>query len=236
MMGSPRTDSALRLIAVTPGRGTAAGVVARAADAMRGGATSIWLRERHRPDHELRDMLELLCDAAEPTGAAIVISGRPDLAEEFGLFGVHLGYRDPRIGTVRPGLKPGIHIGYSAHDPLQTETVRAADYITLSPVHPTRKADREAHASPLGLTRFATLAAGVDRPIVGLGGITVGLAADVIDAGACGVAVMGAVFSAKEAGAAARSLRTEVDQALASRRARSTPDGDQAHRGSEDLR
>lgn len=217
-MGSLRTpESSLRLIAVTPGVGTASDVVARARDAMRGGVTSVWLRERHRSDAELRGMLGRLCVASEPTGAAIVISGRPDLAEEFGLFGVHLGFPDPRVADVRRDVGPGIRVGYSAHDPLEATSVNVADYITLSPVYPTRKADREVQSTPLGLDRFAMLAAGVDCPVVGLGGISAGLVADVIGSGACGIAVMGAIFSAKDSGSAAEALRSEVDQARSSR-------------------
>lgn len=100
--------------------------------------------------------------------------------------------------------------------------MKAADYITLSPVYPTRKADREEQSMPLGLDRFAALVAGVDCPVVGLGGVSAGLAAGVIDAGACGIAVMGAIFSAKDARSAAETLRSEVDHALSSRIAEPT--------------
>jgi thiamine-phosphate pyrophosphorylase len=44
-------------------------------------------------------------------------------------------------------------------------------------------------------------------PVIGIGGITIDRAADVVTTGAVGVAVVGAVFLADDPAAAARGLR-----------------------------
>ena len=50
-------------------------------------------------------------------------------------------------------------------------------------------------------------------PVIGIGGITVERARDVIQAGAGGVAVISAILASESRGAAARALREAVDAA-----------------------
>ncbi|MCL6628111.1 MAG: thiamine phosphate synthase, partial [Armatimonadetes bacterium] len=54
-------------------------------------------------------------------------------------------------------------------------------------------------------------------PVVGIGGITAANAAEVIRAGAAGVAVIAAVFGAEDVRGAAAALRQVVDAALGER-------------------
>lgn len=214
------TDPALRLIAVTPGVGSADELVARAMAALKGGATTIWVRERQRPEQELREVLEALQRGAAATGGAVVVSARPDLAVELGLSGAQLGFRDETVPSVRRAFGRSIRLGYSAHDPLDSAAVAAADFITLSPVFPTTKPDSSPPATPMGLARFAALTAIAARPVVALGGVDAATVRAVIHAGACGVAVMGAIFGmaavseVSDVADAAASLRALVERAL----------------------
>ena len=66
----------------------------------------------------------------------------------------------------------------------------------------------------LGLVRGTAAAAG-KVPMLAIGGIDESNAGDVIDAGAAGVAVRGAILHAREPGEAARSIREAVDRGLA---------------------
>ncbi|PYP91965.1 MAG: thiamine phosphate synthase, partial [Gemmatimonadetes bacterium] len=65
---------------------------------------------------------------------------------------------------------------------------------------------------PLGAGGFARLArlAPDGVPVIGIGGVTAGNAASLMSAGAAGVAVIGAVWTATDPGAAARALRAAL--------------------------
>jgi thiamine-phosphate diphosphorylase len=91
-----------------------------------------------------------------------------------------------------------------------------ATYVSLGPIFPTRT---KPDAGPVvGLEGLRRVVQAVRIPVVAIGGIDAGNAAEVIAAGAAGVAVIRAVVGQADIAAAARALRAEVDAALARRR------------------
>jgi thiamine-phosphate pyrophosphorylase len=80
-----------------------------------------------------------------------------------------------------------------------------APFVTISPVAPTPT--KPGYGPPLGVegVRAAVAAAG-DMPVFALGGVTEGNARSFCDAGAYGVAVMGAVLRAEDPDAVVRDL------------------------------
>ena len=83
-----------------------------------------------------------------------------------------------------------------------------ADYVGIGPVYAT--ASKGDAGSAIGVAELARLIALCARPAVGIGGIDATNAAAVIDAGARGVAVIRALFSAADPEEAARSLRSAI--------------------------
>ena len=67
----------------------------------------------------------------------------------------------------------------------------------------------------LGLHRFAEICAAVDKPVIGIGSITVDRVADVLAAGAYGVAVLSAVVCQNDPQAACQAFADEIARALA---------------------
>lgn len=200
----------LRLLVVTPGDGEVTRLPRLAEQSFAGGATALWVRERAFTPAVLRVLLRDLLPIARAHAAALIVSGEVALAAELGLDAVHLGFRDAPPATLRrqrPGL--ALPLGFSAHDPLDRQAIAAADYVTLSPVFAT-PAKRDL-VPPLGLARFAALVEGIACPVVALGGIDVGTAADLIRAGASGVCVMRAVTQAADPRAAAAEIRAAID-------------------------
>ncbi len=139
----------------------------------------------------------LWLDDLEDTGATVIVHARtPDgarLAAARGL-GLHLPSGvDPAPWRARiPGL-----LGASCHDRAQLERADGVcDYATLSPVFaPTSKPhDRR---STLGLHGLARACSGLDLPVLALGGLGPGNARGCLQAGAWGVAGIGA-FGAPE--------------------------------------
>jgi thiamine-phosphate diphosphorylase len=72
----------------------------------------------------------------------------------------------------------------------------------------------------IGLDGVREVCAAVSIPVIGIGGITVQNAGDVIRAGASGVAVISAIFDAPDPRAAAAELRAAIDAAWAKRHGR----------------
>lgn len=163
------------------------------------GATHIVLRERDLPHPERSALAAQLLRAP----GLVLIAAREGLP---GAGGVHLSAAQP---VTDAGDTP-IH-GRSCHN--EDEISRARDggatYVTISPAAPTES--KPGYGPPLlpaGIRRLA--AAAGDLPAYALGGITVENAASFREAGAYGVAVMGALMRADDPGAAAEKLIAEV--------------------------
>src|SRR5690606_14542996 len=89
------------------------------------------------------------------------------------------------------------------------------DYVGVGPIYATQsKADA---GDPYGPDLIRRLRPGSPLPVVAIGGIAAETAAAVIDAGADGIAVISAIFGSDDPAAAARRLRTIVDDARSRR-------------------
>jgi len=87
------------------------------------------------------------------------------------------------------------------------------DYATLSPVWETPS--KPGYGPVLGLDGLAAACAAVpDLPIVALGGVVPGRAAACLDAGAAGVAVMGAIMTAPDPAAVVRGFLAEMGETV----------------------
>lgn len=174
---------------------------------LEGGVRLIQFREKDLPPRERYVLgLEVMGLAAR-FSAHVIANGDPALALALGAAGVQLGRDTLPVGAVRERLGFEGLIGYSAHSaPEAAEALAAgADFITLSPVFPARsKFSRGPH---LGLERFGEMVRALSGPVYALGGIGPENAAGCRAAGACGVALIGALLGAEDPAAAARELR-----------------------------
>jgi thiamine-phosphate pyrophosphorylase len=211
---TPRVD--VRLYVVTDPDLTPRGVVVeRALAAVAGGATIVQLRDKAADTVALTGAARALVEALRPTGVPLIVNDDVEAARRAGAAGVHVGVADLPPARARDLLGPDAIIGWSIEDPAQlgdAASVAACDYVAASPVWSTpTKTDT---APDLGLSGVASIRARTTLPVVGIGAIrTPDLAADVITAGADGVAVVSAVFGAADVTGAARALRIAVDEA-----------------------
>jgi thiamine-phosphate pyrophosphorylase len=135
-----------------------------------------------------------------------------DVALAAGAAGAHLGHDDPPLDALRAEAPPGFLLGISVGSVAEAERVRAwpADYWSVGPCFATgSKPDAGKALGPAGLAALARLAP-EGMPVIGIGGITPGTAAEIIRAGAVGVAVLGAVLGAADPEAAARAINAAV--------------------------
>jgi len=184
-------------------KGRDAVAVCRAA--AQGGATMIQVRWKDGAPAEILELTRALV-AALPV--PVLVNDRADIALAAGAAGAHLGWDDPPVEALRPHLPAGFLLGLSVGSP--DEAARAAtsaDYWSVGPCFTTpTKHDAGAPLGPEGFAALARLAP-EGTSVIGIGGITASNARPIIDAGASGVAVVGAVLGSSNPEMAARTIR-----------------------------
>ena len=198
----------LTLVAITDGvRGGASEIVQRALACVRGGATLVQLRLK---DADARTQVEVAraLIAALPSRIPLIMNDRADLAIAAGAAGVHVGPEDLPAAAVRRMLGPDRIVGVSVGNDAEALQASDADYVGIGPVYAT--ASKGDAGDAIGVEELARLAALCARPCVAIGGIDATNAAAAIAAGASGVAVIRALFSAVDPEEAARLLRCAI--------------------------
>jgi thiamine-phosphate pyrophosphorylase len=174
--------------------------------AIDGGVTLVQLRDKHvdaRPMLALgRRLLELL----RPAGIGLIVNDRIDVALALDAEGVHIGQKDIPYAEARRQLGPSRIIGVSVGS--EAEARQAAewdvDYVGVGPAYTT--ATKPDAGMALGVDETARLAKLARHRAVAIGGIDATNAAALYAAGLEGVAVISAICSAADPGAATREL------------------------------
>lgn len=180
-------------------------------DAVLGGVTVVQLRDKESDGRALYEAGRALAAALAPLDVALLVNDRVDVAHAVGA-GVHLGQSDLHVEVARRILGPRATIGLSVDSVEQAREADGADYLAASPVFPTPS---KADAGPaLGLDAVRALRGATTLSLVGIGGVSVANAADVIKAGADGIAVVSAILASDRPREAAAELRAAVDRAL----------------------
>lgn len=178
--------------------------------ALEGGARALQLREKDLSGRELFVMAAELRRITREYGARLLINGRPDIALAVEADGVHLGKDGLPVAAARRLLGPQHLIGYSAH--AVGEAARAekdgADFVTLGPVYFTPS--KRGYGEPLGPEALRTAGAALSIPVFALGGIKQDNIAEVMAAGAGGIALISAIIAAPDPQAAAASLQQTI--------------------------
>jgi thiamine-phosphate pyrophosphorylase len=180
--------------------------------ALQGGVSCVQLREKALATRDFVALARAVKDLLAPFAVPLVINDRLDVALACGAHGVHLGQSDMPVALARQLLPPEVFIGLSVES--LGDVSRAAgqpvDYLGISPVYATpTKTDT---AAPWGLAGVSQVRAMTGLPLVAIGGIHQGNAAQVLQAGADGLAVVSAICSAPDPGLAAQSF-TEIFRA-----------------------
>ena len=182
-------------------------------EAVEAGIRWVQLRDHQAPDELFRREAWSLVNEIRhiDEDVSISINARLGTAEAQAL-NFHTGRRGPRIAEVRSRLSRAL-VGYSAHDAEDAARAKAvgADYITFSPIFPTAS---KPDARPAGLASLRQVVTAVDPlPVLALGGIDASNAAACLEAGAAGVAVIGAVLRQRDIARAVRNLLEAVGSA-----------------------
>ena len=173
--------------------------------ALRGGVDVVQLRDKELGDDDLVRAAEPFRRACDEHGALFVLNDRPDLVAACDADGVHVGQGDATLAEARRAVGAERLVGLSASAPGELDA--EPDYFGVGAVFGTpTKAD--AVTSGLELVRAA--AARLAIPWFAIGGIDLSNVAEVVAAGAPGVAVVRAIRDADDPEEAARSLKLHV--------------------------
>jgi thiamine-phosphate pyrophosphorylase len=187
-----------------------------------GGATLVQLRDKVSETRAMVEEARAIKHALIPFGVPFVVNDRADVALAAGADGVHLGPEDMAVEDARRLLGSSAIVGLSVKSVAEAETapVDLIDYVGSGGVYVTlSKQQKNAPIGPAGLARIVDVLhrRASDLPVCGIAGIDAGNAAEVIAAGADGVAVISALSLVPDPQAAARGLREIVDAMLAKR-------------------
>lgn len=187
------------------------------AAAVEGGATMVQLREKTTETRDFVIQAQRLKVLLTPLGVPLLINDRVDVALAAGADGVHVGQSDMLCEDVRRLMGPKAIIGLSIENEEQLVAAERldVDYLGIGPVLPT--STKKDHSPPWGVEGIARARKLTRHPFVAIGSVSAANAAEVVAAGADGVAVVSALCSAQDPAASARELREAVDKGRALR-------------------
>ena len=179
--------------------------------AVEGGVDIVQLREKDLPGRLLLDLAMNIRRAIDDK-ALLIINERIDVALLANADGVHLGEEALNPSDARSLVGDNMLIGRSVHDnegALEAQR-QGADYLIAGSVFSTRS---HPGRSPQGLSFIESLEPILTIPYLAIGGINARNAADVVRAGASGVAVISAILSSLQPGETACRLKHDIRSA-----------------------
>jgi thiamine-phosphate pyrophosphorylase len=166
--------------------------------ALDGGVKAVQLREKDLGSRELYGLAKEMHRLTERYSARLFINDRIDVALAVGADGVHLGAGSIPVSEARRVWGADLLIGYSAHssDEACQAAAEGADFLTIGPVYQTPS--KAAYGKPLGLSVLPATVARISIPVFALGGVKQSCIADVLAAGASGIALISAILAAED--------------------------------------
>lgn len=176
------------------------------------GVRLIQYRNKRASGRELFETSRELAEYLNPIGVRFIVNDRADVAALVRAGGVHVGQDDLGVEQARRVVGEGKWVGISTHNPGQFRSAleTSAEYIAVGPIFATGSKENPDPVVGVGFVREAR--AMTDKPIVAIGGITLERAAEVIEAGADCVAIIGDILGAENVGKRARQYVDLLEQ------------------------
>ncbi len=202
----------MRLYAVTDSSWTGQQTLAQQVEAaILGGVTCVQLREKHADKDAIWAQALEIAPICKQYGVPFIVNDDVDIALAAGADGVHVGQEDMLAADVRRRAGEKLIIGVSAHtveEALEAQR-NGADYLGVGAVFAT-STKTNVHTMTPELLR--AICDAVDIPVVAIGGINKENMAQLKGCGADGVALVSAIFGAKNITAECKRLRALAEQ------------------------
>lgn len=184
-----------KLHLVTP---PSADVVGTTEKALAAGAPLVQLRTKGLSDRARLAHTRLLRERCRAAGARCLVNDRVDLALAVEADGVHVGVEDVPVEVARALLGSDAVVGATCRDAdaARRAVDAGATYLGVGPAYATTtKSDLPEPLGPAGIEAVTTAVA---IPVIAIAGVTLDRVPELLDAGAWGVAVVAAVYSAPD--------------------------------------
>lgn len=158
------------------------------------GIEIIQLRLKNKTESELREAIQQAVELSKRYPTRLFINDHWHMAIEYGAYGVHLGQEDVLDADLKAIQKAGLRLGISTHGAYEFVLAQQLkpSYLAIGAIFPTRTKDMSGQIQGLdNLKQILTLKS--DIPIVGIGGLTLDNANEVIQTGVNSIAVVTAV-------------------------------------------
>lgn len=166
-------------------------------EALQGGVTLLQYRNKNGEGGKLYAEALALKELCDKYNVPLIIDDRLDIAIAVGAAGVHIGQDDIPCKIARQVLGDDFIIGVSAHNPAEAQQAidGGADYLGCGAVYATTT---KAKVTALGLDGLAAIRKAVQIPMVGIGGVDLTNAKDVLATGVEGIAIVRAILGAQD--------------------------------------
>lgn len=182
-------------------------------EALENGVTCVQLREKELNEGDFLKEAKQISALCKEYKVPFIVNDNVDIAIACKADGIHIGQEDMELKSVRKLVGEDMIIGVSAHT--VEEAIKAqeggADYIGIGAVFAT---STKTDVDVLSFDTLKSICEAVDIPTVAIGGIKKDNICKLKGSGIDGVAVVSAIFAAKDIATATKELLFEVKKAV----------------------
>jgi thiamine-phosphate pyrophosphorylase len=179
--------------------------------ALDAGAPVVQVRAKELTSRALYELASRVAERCAATGALCIVNDRPDVAVAVDAGGVHLGDDDLPVLAARRVLGTIGVVGATARDPesARAQEAAGASYLGVGPAYATTT--KRGLPTALGAHGVRAVADVVGIPVVAVAGVTTERVPELLEAGAFGVAVIGAISEAEDPARATEALLAALE-------------------------
>lgn len=182
-------------------------------EALENGVTCVQLREKELNESDFLKEAKQISTLCKEYKVPFIVNDNVNIAIACKADGIHIGQEDMELTNVRKLVGEDMIIGVSAHT--VEEAIKAqeggADYIGIGAVFAT---STKTDVDVLSFETLRSICEAVDIPTVAIGGIKKDNICKLKGSGIDGVAVVSAIFAAKDIATATKELFLEVKKAV----------------------
>lgn len=182
-------------------------------EALENGVTCVQFREKELDESDFLKEAKQISTLCKEYKVPFIVNDNVNIAIACKADGIHIGQEDMELTNVRKLVGEDMIIGVSAHT--VEEAIKAqeggADYIGIGAVFAT---STKIDVDVLSFETLRSICEAVDIPTVAIGGIKKDNICKLKGSGIDGVAVVSAIFAAKDIATATKELLFEVKKAV----------------------